>query len=100
MRNEIEDIEIPETRKSKFRVTIQTLDPKPMSNKVYQIPIVKPWSKSKSKPLSQQTPKLNKSPPKKRKKEGFGPWADTRVTWLTLGNLGEPWGILVDLWEP
>ena len=26
--------------------------------------IVKPWSKSKSKPLSQQAPKLNKSPPK------------------------------------
>ena len=29
--------------------------------------IVKPWSKSK--PLSQQTPKLNKSPPKKGKKK-------------------------------
>ena len=28
--------------------------------------IVKPWSKSK--PLSQQTPKLNKSPPKKEKR--------------------------------
>ena len=31
--------------------------------------IVKLWSKSKSKPLSQQTPKSNKSPPKKRKKK-------------------------------
>ena len=32
--------------------------------------IVKPWSKSKSKskPLSQQTPKLNKGPPKKEKR--------------------------------
>ena len=29
--------------------------------------IVKPWSKSKSKPLSQQAPKSNKSPPKKEK---------------------------------
>ena len=38
-------------------------------------PVVKPWSKSKSKSLSQQAPKLNKSPPKKEK-EGFGPWAD------------------------
>ena len=35
---------------------------------------VKPWSKSESKPLSQQAPKLNKSPPKKEKKEEFGPW--------------------------
>ena len=31
--------------------------------------IVKPWSKSESKPLSQQTPKWNKSPPKKGKKK-------------------------------
>ena len=31
--------------------------------------IVKAWSKSESKPLSQQTPKLNKSPPKKWKKK-------------------------------
>ena len=30
--------------------------------------IVKPWSKSESKPLSQQAPKLNKRPPKKQKK--------------------------------
>ena len=29
--------------------------------------IVKPLSKSKSGPLSQQAPKLNKSPPKKEK---------------------------------
>ena len=29
---------------------------------------VKPWSKSVSKPLSQQTPKSNKSPPKKEKR--------------------------------
>ena len=36
--------------------------------------IVKPWSKSESKPLSKQAPK-------KRKKEGFGPWADTKITW-------------------
>ena len=35
------------------------------------IVIFKPWSKSESKPLSQQTPKLNKSP-QIRKKEGFG----------------------------
>ena len=26
--------------------------------------------------------KLNKSP-QKRKKEGFGPWADTKTTWAT-----------------
>ena len=44
--------------------------------------IVKPWSKSESKPLSKQAPKLNKSLPKK-KKEGFGPWADTKITWAT-----------------
>ena len=44
--------------------------------------IVKPWSKSESKPLSKQAPKSNKSPPKK-KKEGFGPWADTKITWAT-----------------
>ena len=30
--------------------------------------IVKPWSKSESKPLSQQAPKSNKSPPKKEKR--------------------------------
>ena len=30
--------------------------------------IVKPWSKSESKPLSQQAPKSNKSPPKKKKR--------------------------------
>ena len=29
---------------------------------------VKPWSKSESKPLSQQAPKSNKSPPKKEKR--------------------------------
>ncbi len=33
-----------------------------------KIRIVKPWSKSESKPLSQQTPKLNKSPPKNEKR--------------------------------
>ena len=38
--------------------------------------IVKPWSKSKS--LSQQTPKLNKSPQKKEK-GGFGPRANTII---------------------
>ena len=43
---------------------------------------VKPWSKSKSGPLSQQAPKLNKSPPKKEK-EGFGQRADTKITWAT-----------------
>ena len=31
--------------------------------------IVKPWSKSESKPLSQQAPKSNKTPPKIRKKK-------------------------------
>ena len=31
--------------------------------------IVKPWSKSESKPLSKQAPKSNKSPPKKGKKK-------------------------------
>ena len=36
--------------------------------------IVKPWSK--------QAPKSNKSRIK-RKKEGFGPWADTKITWAT-----------------
>ena len=36
--------------------------------KIYII-IVKPWSKSESKPLSQQAPKLNKSPPKKEKRK-------------------------------
>ena len=41
--------------------------------------IVKPWSKS----LSQQAPKLNKSPPKKEKNEGFGPWAETIIEWAT-----------------
>ena len=30
--------------------------------------IVKPWSKSKSNPLSQQSPKLNESPQKKKKR--------------------------------
>ena len=30
----------------------------------------------------QQTHKLNKSPPK-NKKEGFGPWADTKITRTT-----------------
>ena len=40
--------------------------------------IVKPWSKS----WSQQAPKSNKSRIK-RKKEGFGPWADTKITWAT-----------------
>ena len=30
--------------------------------------IVKPWSKSESKPLSKQAPKSNKSPPKKEKR--------------------------------
>ena len=30
--------------------------------------IVKPWSKSKSKPLSQQAPKSNKSPQNKKKR--------------------------------
>ena len=40
--------------------------------------IVKPWSKSESKPLSQQAPKM-----KKKKKKGFGPWADTKITWAT-----------------
>ena len=34
--------------------------------------------KSESKPLSQQTPKSKKSP-HKRKKEGFGPWADSKI---------------------
>ena len=33
--------------------------------------IVKPWSMCEFKPLSQQGPKLNKSPPQKEKK-GFG----------------------------
>ena len=33
-----------------------------------QVKIVMPWSKSKPKPLSQQTPKLNESPPKNEKK--------------------------------
>ena len=37
--------------------------------------IVKPWSKSKSNPLSQQTIKV----PKKRKEEVFGPRADTKI---------------------
>ena len=36
--------------------------------------IVKPWSKSMSKPLSQQTPKSNKSPPKKEKKKDLDLW--------------------------
>ena len=45
-----------------------------------QVPIVKPWSKSKL--LSQQTPKSNKSS-QKRKKEGFGPWADTKIIFPT-----------------
>ena len=40
--------------------------------------IVKPWSKS----WSQQAPKSNKSQIK-RKKEGFGPWADSKITWAT-----------------
>ena len=31
--------------------------------------IVKPWSKSESMPLSQQAPKLNKSPPAIRRKK-------------------------------
>ena len=38
--------------------------------------IVKPWSKSESKPLSQQAPKM-----KKKERKGFGPWADTKITW-------------------
>ena len=42
---------------------------------VTKITIVKPWSKSESKLLSQQTPKSNK-----RKKEGFGPWTDSKIT--------------------
>ena len=42
--------------------------------------IVKPWS------LSQQTPKLYKSLPKKEKKEGFGPWAETFFTWATTAT--------------
>ena len=29
------------------------------------------------------SPKLNKSSPKKIKKGGFGPWADTKITWAT-----------------
>ena len=37
--------------------------------------IVKPWSKSESKPLSHQAPKM--------KKKGFGPWADTKMTLAT-----------------
>ena len=35
---------------------------------IIKIIIVKPWSKSESKPLSKQAPKLNKSPPKKEKR--------------------------------
>ena len=35
----------------------------------WDLVIVKPWSKSESKPLSQQAPKSNISPPKKEKKE-------------------------------
>ena len=42
--------------------------------------IVKLWSKSKIKPLSQQTPNLNKSPTKKERKK-FGPRDDTKITW-------------------
>ena len=38
----------------------------------WDLVIVKPWSKSESKPLSQQAPKLNKSPPKKGKKKDLG----------------------------
>ena len=45
--------------------------------------IVKPWFKSESKPLSQQTPKSNKSPPKEEKEE-FGPWAETIFTWAHI----------------
>ena len=40
--------------------------------------IVKPWSKS----WSQQAPQSNQSQIK-RKKEGFGPWADSKITWAT-----------------
>ena len=32
--------------------------------------------------MPKQAPKSNKSPPKKEK-EGFGPWADTKITWAT-----------------
>jgi len=39
-----------------------------------------PLSKSKSKPLSQQTPKLKRTP--------FGPWADTKITWSTTPKGG------------
>ena len=49
---------------------------------VHYFYIVKPWSMSESKPLSKQVPKTNKSPPK-REKDGFGPWADTKITWAT-----------------
>ena len=45
---------------------------------VISVFIVKPWSKS----WSQQAP--NKSQIKrKKKKEGFGPWADSKITWAT-----------------
>ena len=32
-------------------------------------------------------PQDDKSPPKKRKKEGFGPWADTKITWFLFSIL-------------
>ena len=51
----------------------------PQKVKGYIGVIVKPWSKS----WSQQAPKSNKSPPQKEKKVGFGPWADTIITWAT-----------------
>ena len=53
----------------------------PITSGTYKI--VKPWCKSKS--LSEQNPKLNKSPPKKGKK-GFGPRANTKITWATRGS--------------
>ena len=46
--------------------------------------IVKSWAKS----WSQQAPKSNKSRIK-RKKEGFGPWADTKITWATHSALSQ-----------
>ena len=46
--------------------------------------IVKPWSKSE--PLSQQTPNLNKSLPNK---EEFGPMADTKINECSVKNVSE-----------
>ena len=34
-------------------------------------------------PCPNRTPSRIKVPPKK-KKEGFGPWADTKITWATI----------------